>query len=62
MNDPPMRPPTPITEADYVVESTYGDRRYRQATLEATLRDVVTRNRRAGGSVLIPAFAVGRRR
>ena len=61
MNDPLMRPPNPITEADYVVvESTYGDRRHPASDTEATLRDVVTRTVARGGSVLIPAFAVGR--
>ena len=43
-----------------MVESTYGDRRHPASDTEATLRDVVTRTVARGGSVLIPAFAVGR--
>ncbi len=61
MNDPLMRPPAPIESADYlVVESTYGDRLHPAGDTAATLCDVVTRAVARGGSVLIPAFAVGR--
>ena len=60
-NDPLMRAPTPIEFADYLVlESTYGNRRHPvDGTLNA-LREVITRTVTRGGSVLIPAFAVGR--
>ena len=61
MSDPLMRPPTPIVAADYVVvESTYGDRLHPASDTAATLREVVARTVARGGSVLIPAFAVGR--
>lgn len=48
--------------ADVVVlESTYGDRAHRPLAATVTeLTDVLTEARRAGGKVLIPAFAVGR--
>lgn len=61
MSDPLMRPPTPIVAADYVVvESTYGDRLHPASDTAATLCEVVARTVARGGSVLIPAFAVGR--
>ncbi len=60
-NDPIMRPPQPLEHADVLVlESTYGDRRHVADTTEVMLRDVVNRTARRGGSVVIPAFAVGR--
>ena len=56
-----MRPPEALPAADVLlVESTYGDRRHPaedvQAALGRIVRDAVGR----GGSVLLPAFAVGR--
>lgn len=59
--DPLMKPPATIHDADYVVmESTYGDRVHGSADpaiqLGQVMRDTVSR----GGTVLIPAFAVGR--
>lgn len=60
-DDPVMRPPAPLERADYlIVESTYGNRRHPSADPEAVLADVITRTAARGGSVLIPAFAVGR--
>ena len=57
MMDPPARRP----DADVVVmESTYGDRLHPQEDPAAALADVVTRTVGRGGSVIIPAFAVGR--
>src|SRR5690606_16931574 len=47
--------------ADYlVVESTYGNRRHDPADPQEALADVIERTVRRGGSVIIPAFAVGR--
>ena len=61
-NDPTMVDPVGFEHADYlVVESTYGDRR--------TIRTSIRRRRSAtivettigrGGTVVMPAFAVGR--
>lgn len=60
-NDPVMYPPEPIPAADYVVmESTYGDRLHQEADPVAALGDVIERTVRRGGTVVIPAFAVGR--
>lgn len=56
-----MLDPTPILRADYlIVESTYGDRAHLQHDPEAALAKVVTRTAARGGTVVIPAFAVGR--
>lgn len=56
-----MPPPEPVEEADYVVvESTYGDRRHDPASPEDALEAVISRTARRGGTVVIPAFAVGR--
>ena len=57
-----MPPPQPLRPADVLlVESTYGNRRHPPGNdapqrLAQTIRDAVQR----GGSVLLPAFAVGR--
>jgi metallo-beta-lactamase family protein len=60
-NDAIMVDPTRIQRTDYlVVESTYGDRRHDRGDPEDVLADIVTRTIGRGGSVIIPAFAVGR--
>ena len=60
-NDPIMRDPAPVSEADYlVVESTYGDRLHSREDPAAMLADVFSRTFARGGVVVIPAFAVGR--
>jgi metallo-beta-lactamase family protein len=60
-NDPVMRAPAPRPIAAYlVVESTYGNRRRDPGDPAEMLASVVTRTAARGGSVLIPAFAVGR--
>lgn len=60
-DDPLMRDPAPLREADILVtESTYGDRRHADEDPEAVLGDVIRRVCGRGGVVLIPAFAVGR--
>lgn len=53
--------PEPIAKADYLlVESTYGDRKHEPVDPGKALLDVVERTSRRGGTVIIPAFAVGR--
>jgi metallo-beta-lactamase family protein len=60
-DSPTMKPPAPLSHADWlVVESTYGDRRRPRIDVAAALAEVVTRTVSRGGSVLLPAFAVGR--
>ncbi len=59
--DPLMRPPLPLAEADILVcESTYGNRKHRRIDAEAELAPVVRRVAGRGGVIVIPAFAVGR--
>lgn len=60
-DDPVMMPPARIASADYlVVESTYGDRRHDRSDPLDVLADIVVRTAARGGTVLVPAFAVGR--
>jgi metallo-beta-lactamase family protein len=61
LDDPVMRPPLPVGRADYlVVESTYGNRRHPPVDPAETLREVIERTTARRGTVVIPAFAVGR--
>lgn len=56
-----MPDPAPVNAADYVVvESTYGDRIHPKNDPMEALGAVVERTVRRGGTVVIPAFAVGR--
>lgn len=60
-DDPIMPDPEPVDVADYlVVESTYGDRIHPPVDPTDALGDVIDRTIRRGGTVIIPAFAVGR--
>jgi len=59
--DPICQPPQPVGQADAVVmESTYGDRLHRDVDVAEALAPVLERAVAEGGTVLIPAFAVGR--
>jgi metallo-beta-lactamase family protein len=56
-----MPDPEPVAAADYViVESTYGDRTHPKTDPMEALGAVIERTVRRGGTVVIPAFAVGR--
>ena len=56
-----MPDPVPFEEADaLVVESTYGNRLHAQADPEDELGEIVSATLGRGGTVIIPAFAVGR--
>jgi metallo-beta-lactamase family protein len=60
-NSPTMVDPTPVNSADYLlVESTYGDRVHDGEDPELALAEVIARTAARGGTVIIPAFAVGR--
>lgn len=61
-NQPLIKNPTYIKEADYVVmESTYGDRSHKKETDHAkALAEVLRETFAKGGNVVIPSFAVGR--
>ena len=60
-DDPILPDPAAIEAADYlVVESTYGDRAHKPVDPQAILGEVIERTAARGGTVVIPAFAVGR--
>lgn len=60
-DDPLMVDPVSIDRADYLlVESTYGDRRHDKRDPGQVLAEVVGSTIARGGTVIIPAFAVGR--
>ncbi len=59
---PIIRDPEVIDGADFLIlESTYGDRLHEQyGDSEAKLEGIVNRTYKRGGSIIMPAFAVGR--
>jgi metallo-beta-lactamase family protein len=60
-NDPLLPAPEAVGDADYiVVESTYGNRLHDPANPEDRLTEAISPVLRRGGTVVIPAFAVGR--
>jgi metallo-beta-lactamase family protein len=59
--DPMLHDPVSVPEADYVlIESTYGDRVHPAVDATDVLGNVVEQTVKRGGTVVIPAFAVGR--
>ena len=60
-DSPTMPPPDSVESADYlVIESTYGNRRRDRGDAEVALAEVIKRTLQRGGTLIIPAFAVGR--
>ncbi len=60
-HDPIMKAPEIMREADYLVlESTYGNRLHEKSDPKDSIAAVVVETIQRGGTVLIPAFAVGR--
>ncbi len=60
-NDPLMQRPSQIQQADYLVlESTYGNRLHDNTNPEIVIKRIVNETIAKGGTILIPAFAVGR--
>jgi len=56
-----MLDPEVVPDADYIViESTYGNRRHDRSDALAALGKIIERTVQRGGTVIIPAFAVGR--
>ena len=54
-------PTTPASNADVLIcESTYGDREHQDGDPEVLLGQIVNRVVKRGGSIVIPAFAIGR--
>ncbi len=61
LHHPIMRQPTRHLASDYLVlESTYGDRLHDILDPMMQLQDIILRTISRGGSIIIPAFAVGR--
>lgn len=61
LQDSIMYPPVAPPSVDYLVlESTYGDRQHESSEAIEQLRNVVLKTIARGGTILIPAFAVGR--
>ena len=59
--DPIMHAPSVIQAADYLVlESTYGDRLHKKVNPMDELCDIINRTVARKGTVIVPAFAVGR--
>jgi metallo-beta-lactamase family protein len=59
--EPILNDPTTPSQADVLLcESTYGDRDHQAGDPAALLADVVNRVVKRGGSIVIPAFAIGR--
>lgn len=55
------QPTTPTSNADVLLcESTYGDREHQDGDPEGLLAQIVNRVAKRGGSIVIPAFAIGR--
>lgn len=60
-DDAIMADPASVERADYLVlESTYGDRNHGDDAPLDTLHEIISRTVKRGGSIIIPAFAVGR--
>ncbi|MFN5411157.1 MBL fold metallo-hydrolase RNA specificity domain-containing protein [Bradyrhizobium sp.] len=60
-DDPIMYEPEALEKTDYlVVESTYGDRLHEKIDPQRTIEQIVGATTKRGGTVVIPAFAVGR--
>jgi len=60
-NDIVLKPAAPPEACDYLVlESTYGNRMHPGDDVLAQLADVINRTAARGGTLVIPAFAVGR--
>jgi metallo-beta-lactamase family protein len=56
-----LEDPTRIDAADYLIlESTYGDREHQEEATEEEIAEIVRTTAARGGSVVIPAFALGR--
>src|SRR5262249_43474192 len=52
---------TPFSNADVLIcESMYGDREHQNGDPEGLLAQIVNRVVKRGGSIVIPAFAIGR--
>lgn len=61
LHDPIMHPPAVMQAADFLVlESTYGNRLHKKINALDELSEIITRTVLRDGTIIIPAFAVGR--
>jgi len=61
LQDPIMKPPAFVACTDYLVlESTYGDRQHPQTNPQEKMREVINQTAARGGTIIIPAFTIGR--
>ncbi len=61
LNDPILRSPVKLHDTDYLlIESTYGDRLHEKTDPIEIIGKIIMETVQKGGSILIPAFAVGR--
>ena len=59
--DPVVKPPEQLENTDYLlIESTYGNRLHEKIDVAEVIKEVVNRTVNRGGTIVIPAFAVGR--
>src|SRR5207247_10053717 len=55
------RDPSPFENTDYLlVESTYGNRQHPEEQTQESLAEIINQTARRGGSLVVPAFAIGR--
>lgn len=60
-NDAVMQKPSIVEYTDFLItESTYGDRLHQNTQAKTILKNIINKTIERGGSVIIPAFAVGR--
>lgn len=60
-NDPILNPPEIVDHSDYLVmESTYGDRLHPKSEILDEIAEIINRTINRGGTLVVPAFAVGR--
>ena len=56
-----LRDPSPFENTDYLlVESTYGNRQHPEEQTQESLAEIINQTARRGGSLVVPAFAIGR--
>ena len=61
LNQPIVKDPTVIEEADYIItEATYGNRIHNHYDKKDKLAEIINETVQRGGKLIIPAFAVGR--
>jgi metallo-beta-lactamase family protein len=56
-----IKSPDTVEDIDYLVlESTYGNRLHQRVDVKKRLREIINRTVASGGTVIVPAFAIGR--